>query len=58
MTIISQKGGNYWIESFVIPRTLISAGSALNTELTLERAGSFLSVSMVLDNSMGAPPLC
>jgi len=50
MTIITQKGGNYWIESFVVARAAIGSG-VTNTELTLERPGVFLGCSLAMDTS-------
>jgi len=53
MTIISQKGGNFWIESFLVPRTSISATDTIDTTHTLERSGIFLGCSSSLDNVLG-----
>jgi len=51
MTIIQQKGGNYWIEAFDVARTVITGGSSLVTAHILERGGIFLGISICLDNS-------
>lgn len=51
MTIITQKGGNYWVESFDLARTAITTGNSLITAHTLDRPGIFLAISICLDNS-------
>jgi len=51
MTIISQKGGNLWQESFDIPRTVIAGGGSLITLHTLQRPGIYLGCALVMDSS-------
>jgi len=48
MSIIFQKGGNFWIESIVVARASIGS-STLDTDINLERAGRFLGGSVTLD---------
>lgn len=56
MTIIEQKGGNFWIESIVVPRAAISGG-VTDTEITLERPGVFLGCSLALDTAETQGPM-
>jgi len=56
MTIIEQKGGNYWIESFVVARATVGSGTGeeLNTDINLERPGVFLGCSVSVDSALAA----
>jgi len=56
MTIIDQKGGNFWIEAVTVPRAAVGSGSdtELNTEITLERPGVFLGCAVTLDSALVA----
>jgi len=52
MTIIEQKGGNYWIESFAVARASVGAAATVDTDITLERPGVFLGGSVSLDSAL------
>jgi len=52
MTIISQKGGNYWIESIAVARASVGSTSTLDTDITLSRPGVFLGCSVSLDSAL------
>jgi len=49
MTIIFQKGNNFWIESLITARTSIAATTTSSFDSTLERPGIFLGASLALD---------
>jgi len=54
MTIIFQKGDEFWIETFARSRVSVAAGSSSGTTFTLERAGTFLGGQATIDAPTGA----
>lgn len=57
MAIAFALGNSFWIEVFHIPRQTVLAGAAVSIELTLERAGQFLSAQCTFDhdNTLNVP---
>jgi len=56
MTIIKQKGGNDWIESFAVARASIDQG-VTDTDINLSRPGVFLGCSVSMDSSLSEAEL-
>jgi len=52
MTIISQKGGNFWIESIAVARASVANNTTTNTDIELSRPGVFLGCSVSLDSAL------
>jgi len=51
LTIIFQKGEEFWIEAFTVARSSISAGGFGITNFTLQRAGTFLGAALAVDTA-------
>jgi len=50
MVLVFELGNQFWIESFTIPKQLISV-SSVTVDFTLERAGQFLGAGHGVDSS-------